>query len=99
VLTHSTADVKRLNPDEPIYDSPIQHGSRVLFYKGYHDVPLALADHQYLADSGAYRLGSDGKPETRDAYNERVKKTKAERREERKEKDTEVKRVRSGDAA
>lgn len=101
VLTHSAADVKRLDPDKPTIDSPIQHGSRILFYKGYHDVPVTLADHQYLADSGAYRLGADGKPETRDAYNDRVKKTrddrKASRKEARKAEDREeVARVRTG---
>lgn len=97
VLTHSAADVKRLDPDKPTIDSPIQHGSRVLFYKGYHDVPMTLADHQYLADSGAYRLGADGKPEDSEARNDRVKKTKAERRAEKKE--AGVERVRTGDVA
>jgi hypothetical protein len=90
VLTHSASDVKRLNPDVPLIDSPIQHGSRVLFYKGYHDVPLTLADHQYLADSGAYRLGSDGKPEAPEARAERVKAAKEERKAEPK-----VERVRT----
>jgi hypothetical protein len=97
VLTHSAADVKRLDSDAPTIDSPIQHGSRVLFYKGYHDVPVTLADHQYLADSGAYRLGDDGKPEDSEARTERTKKTKAERRAEKKE--AGVERVRTGDVA
>lgn len=72
LLTRSAADVRRvtmgLNADEPVDPAivgqgAITHGSRVLFYKGYHDVPVGLADHHYLYDNGAYRVGDDGKPE------------------------------------
>jgi hypothetical protein len=69
VLTRSASDIFP-DQDEP---APIYHGSQVLFRKGYEDVPESLADHQYLFDSGAYRVGGDGKPETVEARNARLK--------------------------
>lgn len=44
--------------------TPITPGTRVLFQKGYQDVPVSLADHPYLFANGAYRLDASGKPET-----------------------------------
>jgi hypothetical protein len=68
ILTHSAADVHRLSGDDiagkadvngnPV--SPIAPGSRVLFWKGYHDVVASLADHSWLRDNGAYPVGKDG---------------------------------------
>jgi hypothetical protein len=72
VLTQSAVDLRhQYGIDDPKEgDAPISaiaHGSRVLFRKGYRNVPLHLADSAWLADNGAYRVGDDGKPETADA--------------------------------
>lgn len=78
VLTQSAVDLRRqygINDpkegDAPI--SAIAHGSRVLFRKGYRNVPVHLADSAWLADNGAYRVGDDGKPETADARAARLR--------------------------
>jgi len=63
ILTLSASDL----------DRPIHHGSKVLFYKGYCDVPVSLADHQYLRDCGAARTDDRGKFETDEARAARVK--------------------------
>jgi hypothetical protein len=69
VLTVSSSEL-----DPELEDPPaIHHGTQVLFRKGYQDVPVALADHQYLYDGGAYRVGSDGKAETLEARQARIK--------------------------
>jgi hypothetical protein len=53
--------------------SAIHPGSRVVFYQGYNDVPVDLADHNYLFDAGAYRAGDDGKPESAEARGTRMR--------------------------
>jgi hypothetical protein len=57
--------------------TPITPGTRVIFYKGYQDVPVSMADHAYLYSNGAYRIDKDGKPETLEARNERLAKGKS----------------------
>jgi hypothetical protein len=52
--------------------TPVTPNTRVIFQKGYQDVPVSLADHAYLYASGAYRIGDDGKPEKADARNKRL---------------------------
>jgi hypothetical protein len=83
-LTLSAADVRRWvarEADRESYDSNIEDtlpsaihpGARVVFYQGYNDVPVDLADHNYLFDAGAYRAGDDGKPESLEARNTRMR--------------------------
>lgn len=70
MLTRSATDIRNSDPlwasgnFDGNYPNAITHGSKVLFLKGYQDVPESLADHEYLFHNGAYRLNDDGKPET-----------------------------------
>lgn len=86
VLTLSASDILRYTkdkyPDVEGQPGPIMHGARVVFHKGYQDVPVGLADHQYLYDNGAYRPDNDGKPEAPEARTERMKKAREEHSEE-----------------
>lgn len=47
--------------------SAIAPGSRVLFWKGYHDVAAYMADHSWLRDNGAYPVGKDGSDNSKPA--------------------------------
>lgn len=60
---------------------PSAPGTRVLFRKGYQDVPVSLADHDYLYANGAYRVNEDGKPESNEDRAARM--TQEQRDEER----------------
>lgn len=51
----------------------LANGAKVYFHKGYCDVPVSIADHQYLFDAGAERVGQDGRPEPVETRAERVK--------------------------
>lgn len=59
--------------------TPITPGTRVIFHKGYQNVPVSLADHAYLYSCGAYRVDDSGKPETLEARNERLSKPSKDR--------------------
>lgn len=83
ILTLSANDVRRWvdrEADRESYNSNVEDtlpsaihpGSRVVFYQGYNDVPVDLADHSYLFDAGAYRAGDDGKPESAEARGARM---------------------------
>lgn len=48
-------------------------GRKIFFHKGYCDVPVSVADHQYLWDGGARRVDGSGKFEPAEARAARVK--------------------------
>lgn len=77
ILTLSANDVKRITKagveSEDYGQGTNAHGTRVLFYQGYNDVPVGLADHGYLYDAGAYRADDDGKPEGADERTKRLR--------------------------
>ena len=81
MLTLSADDAKRWRDNEPTGEglTPVTHGSRVVFYQGYEDVPVGLSDHPYLRDAGAYRVSDDGKPESVEDRQKRVQAAKVER--------------------
>lgn len=77
-LTRSPSDIRTVDPR---FDSeyaneegrqailPVGVASRILFRKGVRDVPLHLADHDWLASNGAYRVKGDGAPMTAEEVN------------------------------
>ena len=52
-----------LNLHSPEPDTTIHTGHKVMFLKGYNDVPESISDHPYLYDNGVRRTDKDGKPE------------------------------------
>lgn len=80
MLTLSAGDFRRINgikenpDDETVGQGAVMQGSRVLFRKGYEDVPVSLADHPYLYANGAFRVSDDGKPETDEERSNRLRK-------------------------
>ncbi len=82
-LTLSASDVKRwagqdeVATDKAIAAPTIHAGTQVVFHQGYNDVPVDLADHNYLYDAGAYRASDDGTPESVETRNARIREAKA----------------------
>lgn len=77
-LTLSASDFRRISGieekpnDETIGQGAITQGARVLFRKGYEDVPVWLADHPYLYANGAFRVNDSGDPESEEDREKRL---------------------------